>query len=135
MFFCLAVGSSVSAHPALEFIVIINPNSGPGAPPWWPNADYTRGIPKLNACKNVQTVGYVRTDYCKRPEEEVMDDIATYARWSHESGIDGLAVEGIFFDETPNSCPDEENFEYLSAISRRVKETEGILGKRTVTSS
>ncbi|KAF2660964.1 hypothetical protein K491DRAFT_588109 [Lophiostoma macrostomum CBS 122681] len=124
--------AAVVAHPSIDFIVIVNPNSGPGAPPWWPNTDYTREIPKLKACKNVQTVGYVRTNYCMRAIEEVVEDIATYAQWSHEPGIDKLGVEGIFFDETPNASPDKGNFEYLSAITRRVKETEGILGNRTV---
>jgi hypothetical protein len=122
---------AISSNPNLQFVVIVNPNSGPGAPPWWPNADYVREIPKLNSYANVQTVGYIRTTYCKRPIEEVLADIGTYARWYQEEGVRGLGVSGIFFDETTNMYS-EEIKEYLDAISLHVKETQGILGGRLV---
>jgi hypothetical protein len=118
----------------LDFIVILNPNSGPGAPPWWPNADYVREIPKLNAQPNVQTLGYVATDYCKRPISEVVDDVASYASWSSNLGCPGLRVDGIFFDETPNAYSNEAK-SYLNDITKCVKENAGIMRDRLVSSA
>ena len=43
----------------MDFIVIINPDSGPGNDSY-PAADFVAGIKQLNSYSNVQTVGYVR---------------------------------------------------------------------------
>ena len=125
------ISLSISTNPTLDFIIIVNPNSGPGAPPWWPNADYVREIPKLNAQPNVQTLGYVATTYCKRPISEVFDDVASYANWSSSLEFPGLRVDGIFFDETPNVYSDEAK-RYLNDITKRVKENTGIMRDRLV---
>ena len=109
----------------------MNPNSGPGSPPWWPNVDYVREIPKLNAQPNVQTVGYVATNYCKRSIEEVFNDISAYAKWPSTYSISGLSISGIFFDETPNKFS-KETKDYLDKITVRVKDTHGILGNKVV---
>ncbi|KAF2645200.1 hypothetical protein P280DRAFT_545224 [Massarina eburnea CBS 473.64] len=122
---------SIEAYPALEFVVIINPNSGPGSEPWWPNTDYVREVRKLNAYPNVQTVGYVATTYCKRSIEDVFADIAKYVSWSSDNRYPGLGVTGIFFDETLNLFHEDVK-EYLDAISIKVKNSEGILGFKTV---
>lgn len=111
----------------------MNPNSGPGAEPWWPNEDYVREIPRLNAHANVQTVGYVSTDYCKKPIEKVLADIDGYARWSSDERFPGLAVRGIFFDETPNVFSEAVEA-FLHTITSHVKGAGGILGDRTVSS-
>ncbi|KAF1992691.1 hypothetical protein P154DRAFT_625923 [Amniculicola lignicola CBS 123094] len=122
---------AITSNPDLQFIIIVNPNSGPGSPPWWPNPDYVRDIPKLNAQANVKTVGYVRIDYGRKPIEEVFEDIKKYGEWSKDFETTGLGVEGVFFDETPNKYS-EGNKAYLDAMSRRVKEQPGMLGDRTV---
>ncbi|KAJ4351782.1 uncharacterized protein N0V89_007125 [Didymosphaeria variabile] len=124
----------VISNPALNFVVIVNPNSGPGSEPWWPNADYIREIPKLNAQPNVRTVGYVSTAYCKRTIEEVFTDIDRYATWAVEDGVLDLGINGIFFDETPNIFTNEVK-DYLGAITRKVKESKQRLGDRLVCSS
>ncbi|ORY16990.1 Spherulation-specific family 4 [Clohesyomyces aquaticus] len=118
-------------RPDLEFVVIVNPNSGPGSHPWWPNADYVREIPRLNAYANVRTIGYVRTGYCKRPIEDVYQDIATYAGWSKNEASPGLWVDGIFFDETTNVYSAKAKA-YLDGITEYVKQSEGIRGDKTV---
>ncbi|KAF2268664.1 hypothetical protein CC78DRAFT_529675 [Lojkania enalia] len=123
--------SAICANPNLNFIIIVNPNSGPGSPPWWPNADYIREIPRLNAQPNACTVGYVRTTYCRRPIQEVLRDIATYADWSKDFSINGLGVNGIFFDETPNVYSEEVKT-YLDSITEAVKSDTGIRGERIV---
>lgn len=111
-------------------MVIINPNSGPGAAPWWPNEDYVREISRLNRYRNVQIVGYVRATYCQRGINDVFDDIETYAK-RVDSGPGGLQVEGIFVDETTNVYSSQAK-EYLDQIDSKVKLVGGIGGSRLV---
>ena len=117
-------------YPNVDFMVILNPHNGPGEP-ILPDENYTREIPRLNALPNVCTIGYVRVNYCKRDLTEVCHDVAKYSRWEKESKISGLAVHGIFIDETPNLY-DDEKARYLDTLGRYVKDTSGILGDRTV---
>lgn len=118
-------------NPELQFLIIINPNSGPGDAPWWPNEDYVREIPRLNACPNVVTLGYVRVTYCNRPIEEVFQDIETYAERSENIVHSGLELQGIFVDETVNLYSDEAK-QYLDRIDEKVKESSGIGGNKQV---
>jgi hypothetical protein len=118
---------SVAVHPDLEFLVVINPNSGPGAAPWWPNEDYIREIPRLNALPNVTTLGYVRATYCKRDLKDVLEDIETYAERGRIHK--GLRVNGIFVDETVNLYSKEAKA-YLDAIDRKVEDSIGVDGSR-----
>ncbi|KAF1919939.1 Spherulation-specific family 4 [Ampelomyces quisqualis] len=117
--------AAISQNPDLKFLIIINPNSGPGAAPWWPNEDYVREIPRLNAYANVQVVGYVRATYCKRSIDEVCKDVQTYA---DRSSI-GLEVQGIFVDETTNLYSSRAK-RYLDQIDEIVKAIDGIGGER-----
>src|SRR3954452_15888951 len=96
---------SIAQHPDVQFLVIINPNSGPGAAPWWPNADYVREIPRLNALPNVKTLGYICATYCKRSLDAALDDIDTYGARGRKDARQG--VDGIFVDETVNLYSDE----------------------------
>src|SRR4051812_36027461 len=57
---------SITAHRNLDFLIIVNPNSGPGGEPL-PSHDYVRELPKLNALPNVRTVGYLAIEYCRKP--------------------------------------------------------------------
>jgi hypothetical protein len=109
----------------------VNPSNGPGSAPWWPNADYVREIPKLNAYPNVTTLGYIGTTYGKKPIAEVFEDISKYSTWSGDAQHAGLGVDGIFFDETVNLYT-KNDAEYLDCLTKSVKETEGILGNRLV---
>jgi len=109
----------------VEFVVILNPNSGPYAE--YPNSapgrlslpglDYCREIPKITAFSNVTAIGYVRIDYCKKPLSEVFAEIETYAAWNREPG---LVLKGIFVDETPNHYS-AERVEYLDAIKHGIR--------------
>ncbi|KAF1833012.1 hypothetical protein BDW02DRAFT_648735 [Decorospora gaudefroyi] len=114
------VGWLIVAHPALIFYIIINPNSGPGAAPWWPNPDYVREIPRLNALPNVTTLGYVRATYCKRSLQDVGNDIKTYAARQR-----GLGIDGIFVDETVNLFSEEAKA-YLDAVDRKAMQCDSI---------
>ncbi|KAJ5572806.1 hypothetical protein N7450_009790 [Penicillium hetheringtonii] len=90
----------VSAHPDVNFTVVINPGNGPG-PNSLPDANYTREIPKLASHANVRLLGYVHTTYAQRNISLLRKDIETYAAWPKVSSNPDLAVRGIFFDETP----------------------------------
>jgi hypothetical protein len=122
---------SISAYPHLQFIVIINPSNGPGSAPWWPNADYVREIPRLNAFPNVQTVGYVHSTYCKRSSHDLIKDVETYAARSNDDSFQGLEVQGIFIDETVNLYSPKVK-QYLDGIDEKIKANDGIGGDRLV---
>ncbi|RHZ70746.1 hypothetical protein CDV55_108225 [Aspergillus turcosus] len=120
---------AITTHPDLDFLVVVNPNSGPGdrdLPS--PNKDYAREVPRLNAFANVYTVGYVRIDYCCKPLNDVYEEIDRYASWS---GSEGMGLGGILLDETPNHYS-EERGEYLTACTEFIKRNEGILRDRMV---
>ncbi|KAB8201495.1 Spherulation-specific family 4 [Aspergillus parasiticus] len=121
---------SIAANPDLHFLVIVNPNSGPGASPL-PDANYVREVARLNRYANVVTVGYIAINYCKKPLQEALEEVQTYATWADDYVRTGLGVGGIFLDETPNlSSP--EAVEYLSILQDRIKSTPGLLGNRLV---
>lgn len=128
----LLTRASISTYPNLQFLTIVNPHSGPGYAPWWqPNEDYAREIPTLNAYENVQTVGYVRANYCKRPVSDVEQDVCTYATRPEDDYDDELAMEGIFVDEVTNIYSDQA-LQYLDRVDRAARQADGIRGNRTV---
>jgi len=121
----------IEANLTLEFVIIVNPNNGPGSEPWWPNVDYVREISRLNAYSNVRTVGYVHTSYCKRSVQDVHFDIEKYAGWSKDTRYPGLGVSGIFFDETPNVFS-KTTEGYLRAVTENAKQTIDVGGDALV---
>ncbi|KAJ5970921.1 uncharacterized protein N7479_000839 [Penicillium vulpinum] len=114
----------ISAHPNVNFTVVINPGNGPG-PDSLPDGNYTREIPKLTAYENVRVLGYVYTSYGKRDVSAVRKDIQTYADWPTNSSNPNLAVRGIFFDETPQQY-DPQVLTYLQGLTDFVKDIEGL---------
>lgn len=58
------VYAAVAAYPSVQFQIVVNPDSGPGAGQY-PNSDYVAGLAKLNSYSNVKTIGYVHTSYGK----------------------------------------------------------------------
>ena len=115
-------------HHQLNFLVVINPNSGPGPLPY-PSNDYSPQVQRLNAYPNVQTVGYVRTGYATRNISTVLEEIATYAGWS--SNTTDFAMHGIFFDEAPHQYS-ADAVDFMTKVNKAVKEESGILGDKTV---
>ncbi|KAJ7029908.1 Spherulation-specific family 4-domain-containing protein [Mycena alexandri] len=61
--------------PELQFYVIVNPESGPGAT----DPNYQAAVAAFHAYANVLIVGYVLTSYGARPLDQVQQDIETYA--------------------------------------------------------
>ncbi|EFX04998.1 cell surface protein [Grosmannia clavigera kw1407] len=119
----------IIGYPDLNFLVIVNPNSGPGDADL-PGHDYVREVPKLNSYPNVCTVGYVRVGWCRRTLEETFEDIRTYADWKRDD-IPGFYVEGIYLDETPNHVA-PERAQHLHALRQYIKNAEGLVGDRLV---
>jgi hypothetical protein len=60
-----------------------------------------------------------------------MEDVQVYSGWPGVTANEGIHVDGIFFDETPNVWS-EAIGEYLDQITDRVKQVEGIQGGRLV---
>lgn len=94
------------AHPALPFIVIVNPSSGPGAAR---KPGFATGVDGLKSA-GIQVFGYVYTGNGRRNASRVEAEISAYESW--------YGVQGIFFDGMPN-VPGYEG--YYSALGSYAK--------------
>ncbi|GAA5944174.1 spherulation-specific family 4 protein [Sporobolomyces koalae] len=97
--------SAAKANPTVDWIVVINPNSGPIKDAQDPSL-YC--IPTLRSVlsPNSILVGYVRTGYNSRALRLIKRDVETYAGWNKiKAGPNGQTVglDGIFFDETSDT--------------------------------
>ncbi|KPM39406.1 hypothetical protein AK830_g7145 [Neonectria ditissima] len=101
--------TAVQAHTDIDWNIIINPYNGPGLSglPGDDDVNVISGVSQLNANDNVNTVGYVRTNYAKSPMDELKANITNYASWASYSDAD-ISIHGIFFDES------EADFDYLN---------------------
>ncbi|KAL4926991.1 spherulation-specific family 4 protein [Aspergillus undulatus] len=114
----------ISAHPDVNYTVVVNPGSGPGPNPL-PDGNYTQEIPRLTAHDNVRVLGYVATTYANRNISSVRSDIETYAAWPSVSSNPRLAVRGIFFDETPQQYS-ARTHAYLEELTSIVRNAPGL---------
>ncbi|KAJ0119845.1 hypothetical protein J7T55_014050 [Diaporthe amygdali] len=112
---------AVDSHPELDFLVVVNPNSGPG-PDILPDANYIEALARLTAAPNVKVIGYVHCSYGKRLLDEIVVEVSAYRGWTHasESREDGktIVVDGIFFDEVPSSTV---FVQYMTSLSNATK--------------
>ncbi|KAJ7595230.1 Spherulation-specific family 4-domain-containing protein [Mycena floridula] len=94
-----ALNSAISNNPSVPFIVVVNPNSGPGDSGSQPDSNYQSCIPKLSASgssqNSVTLVGYVDTNYGSRSSNDVLADINTYGQWSSS-----YKLQGVYLDRT-----------------------------------
>ncbi|KAK4218509.1 cell surface protein [Rhypophila decipiens] len=125
---------AIAAHPQVDFLIVVNPNSGPGEEPL-PSTDYMREVPKLNAFPNVTTVGYIAITWARKSLDDVKKEIDRYAGWDQKAcqdlEIEGLYLEGIYLDETPNHVSEHAK-SYLKELTGYVKGLEGLRGERLV---
>src|SRR5579862_9990935 len=63
------VESSVVQYPNMDFIFIINPDSGPG--PATPEQAFVTGVTKLKSYNNVKVIGYINTFKATRDQGDV----------------------------------------------------------------
>lgn len=103
---------------------MINPGNGPG-PNALPDANYTREIPRLALYTNVRLLGYVAITYTNRDIGLVRRDVETYAGWPVNGSNPDLAVQGIFFDETPQEY-DDRALGYFQELRDLVKGSSGL---------
>jgi hypothetical protein len=108
---------AIEKHPAAEFVVIINPASGPGQGEL-PDSNWIREIKRLNAYGNVRSIGYIAVTYGKRDLDAAKRDIEGYEKWSDG----GLSLQGIFVDETP-SFANDHTVEYMRELVETVRES------------
>ena len=120
--------SSLNATSDLNYTIIINPDSGPGNGSA-PNDDFLSAVRKLNTYPNVQTVGYVRTNYSSRSIGDVLQDVSTYSGWA--TNASGVAMHGIFFDEAPHEYS-AETTAYMRRANDAVLRADGLQGDKTV---
>ncbi len=97
------VTAAIAASPKVQWQVIVNPNSGPSTTGYPTDQNYITAIAKLNSYNNVQTLGYVDTDYTKRAYSAVTSDIDIYASWAGYPSAN-ISIAGIFFDDVNNTA-------------------------------
>lgn len=119
---------SAGNNTHLNFTVILNPCSGPCLNSS-PETPYQIEVPKLSQYSNIKTLGYVATNYTNKPLETLMQEIHTYANWTQMMG-EKVALDGIFFDETPGTY-DWRWYDYLKLAGEEVKKQKS-LGERIV---
>ncbi|KAK5662695.1 hypothetical protein OQA88_8611 [Cercophora sp. LCS_1] len=108
---------SMIATSKSGFLVVVNPNNGPGRTPT-PDNNYIAALTALSAAPNVKILGYVFCDYGNRPLADLEGDIRQYHTWTdrycrsstfpeqpkplicHSTAI-AIRIDGIFFDEAP----------------------------------
>lgn len=103
------VADLVAAYPDVEFILKVNPESGPGSSQ---NSDFTTGFGILSAGNNplhMKIIGYVYTSYGSRPIADVKTDIDRYVSWY------GQYIRGIFLDEMEDDTGDEAYYSEITA--------------------
>src|SRR5574342_210525 len=97
-----------NSHPSVPFVVIINPNSGPGTSQ---NQAFVTGIQKLKDA-GIIVLGYIPTKYAVRSSATVMHDIDLYKSW--------YAVDGVKFDEMTNTVGYETYYSNLSDYAKSI---------------
>jgi hypothetical protein len=122
---------SIRTYPNVHFIVIINPNSGPGKPDL-PDENYQSAIPQLQGYSNVTLVGYVHASYGAQGLKTSLNDIETYWRWHELStgkknkALGPMGLDGIFVDEVDYGG---EHIPYFETLCQYVKKKTWRKGK------
>jgi Spherulation-specific family 4 len=129
----LTVNCRLANYTKVQFLVVINPNSGPGnitGPGNISDDNWQREIPRINSYGNVRTIGYVKTGYGARDINNVLREVAQYGSWTsiptnssdiYNGTMSTYGLHGIFFDETPNFDFTPEIGEYYNQIDGYVK--------------
>jgi hypothetical protein len=72
-----------AAHPQVPFMVVANPDGGPGTAY---NVTYADGLEELQAA-GITVLGYVPTDWGQTPIPSVESEIGAFYGWYHPDGI------------------------------------------------
>ncbi|KAF4626551.1 hypothetical protein G7Y89_g11607 [Cudoniella acicularis] len=119
------VTQSIQQYPDLNFQIVVAPNLINVIP----DQNYITNLEILNNFTNVQTLGYVPTNWATRNITTVQSQISAYASWANYTKAN-ISVSGIFFDEAP-SVLNTDNLSYMTNVSAFAKQSLGA-GRNTV---
>ena len=107
---------AISSSSSVPWLVVVNPDSGPGSTlaPGNNDPNYISATAKMNGYGNVETVGYIRTQYGGTSISDLTTQIQAWKGWSSYSDQD-IGVKGIFFDEAAH---DEDYFRQATAAAK-----------------
>jgi Spherulation-specific family 4 len=100
----------IESAKQVPVIAIVNPASGPGKQS---DANYVKVIDRARAA-GVVLIGYVSTNYAKRPAEQVSADVETWYCLYPK-------IQGIFFDEQASGA---EKVDYYVAAGKHVRKAQ-----------
>lgn len=129
--------TAARANAALNFLAVINPDSGPGSGPC-PDTSTVSALTTLHSYPNIKTLGYVHTasqyncgtghDICPGTQSlaALQKNISIYQNWptshcSSSSGAD-IHIDGIFFDEAP-TVASASKISYMNTIANYTRTT------------
>jgi len=93
-------------------LVVANPASGPGTA-----LDSTYAELLATASRaGKRLLGYVHTDYARRPLSDVLADVERYRAW--------YGINGFFLDEVPWSCDDRSLSSYYAGVAAAIRSHE-----------
>ena len=98
----------IDAASKVEIVAIANPNSGPGSER---NLEYAAVFTEASE-QGVTLVGYVSTDYGKRPQAEITKDVDSWIRFYPQ-------IRGFFFDQQPRESHGAAHFAELRDYVKR----------------
>jgi hypothetical protein len=93
--------------PRLAF-AILNPDSGPGE---GVDRAYLEPITEVHAAGGT-VIGYVDTDYGRRPGSAVLQDLVAYRYW--------YGLHGVFLDQVPSGREHLAHYRGVAAAARRI---------------
>lgn len=99
--------SSSLRFPRVRVVAVVNPQNGPGAAP---DPAFVTGIQRLQEA-GIAVLGYTATDYGRRSEAEVLEDVRRYRTWYPR-------MNGVFFDEQGNTPGGEQYYAALTAAAK-----------------
>ncbi|BGP08124.1 Spherulin-4 [Rhodotorula toruloides] len=113
---------AAAANPSQQFVLILNPDSGPTLDPTDPSM-YC--VPILRAKMPSSTIiGYVRTGYGSRSQSDISSEINQYKSWAgiKVNATSGATakLDGIFFDEVSDSTSSTnlKRYQTYSSLAR-----------------
>jgi hypothetical protein len=98
----------IDASSKVEIVAIVNPDSGPGKAR---NLDYAAIFTEASN-HGIKLVGYVSTDYGKRPLAEIKKEIDAWIQFYPQ-------LRGFFFDQQPSESQHAAHFAELRELAQR----------------
>lgn len=99
--------SLATTYSDIPFIVILNPNSGPGNVQ---DGNYTKAIDRLTGA-GIEVCGYVNTDYAQRAFDDVVQDIEKWIELYP-------TIKGFFFDEVSTDSNTNQYYQNLYVYTK-----------------